>query len=170
MGYPFTCRQRITYPFSGTPSPYSVFSTKQIQNLTSSTPTKKSVAKCCQHLQRTRKCPIYQVSFASSPVYLSSPWGGLSSPKEAFRTAEAAVLGASAIFDPISPFAKRAFGAFFRDFGVLPSVAKLEASVYQGFRVFIILEMVKHFCNITTEQFHCFINLFSNGVIYPFDE
>ena len=87
-------------PFSGTPSPYSVFSTKQIQNLTSSTPTKKSVAKCCQHLQRTRKCPIYQVSFASSPVYLPSPWGGLSSPKEAFRTAEAAVLEASALKTP----------------------------------------------------------------------
>ena len=31
-------------------------------------------------------------------------------------------------------------------------------------------EMVKHFCNIHTEKNHRLEYLFSNGVMYPFDE
>lgn len=74
MGYPITYLQKIAilscFIHSGMLFHIQFLSsTKQKLNLFH---TNKII--CCQHLQKTRKFPIYQVSFASSPTYLSSTW------------------------------------------------------------------------------------------------
>lgn len=94
MGYPITYHQRIAIPIhfihSGTLFHIQFFNHQHIKNLTSPTPAKN----CCQVLPT----PLEDAQMPSLSGFSDFCPAYLSSPKEAFRTAEAAVLGASAMF------------------------------------------------------------------------